>query len=242
MKERLFSFKRFRVSHSRSSIPIGVDGVLIGAWASASGRRILDVGTGCGVIALMLAQRNGSAEIVGIDVDLPSVVEAGENFNASPWGNRLESIDCNVSDVAVRLGNFDAVVSNPPFYNAGVNPEVSSRMHARHQGDLSPESLIRHSVGILNEGGSLSMIVPSEMEVRLVATGEENGFTTSRICRVSHHDGAPFKRTMLEMRKSVGSGVKGEFSEISEDLVLFKPDGEPTDRHRELCGDFYLKF
>ncbi len=242
MKERLFSFKQFRVSHGRSAIPIGVDGVLIGAWAYASGEKILDVGTGCGVIALMLAQRNESAGIIGIDVDIPSVEEARENFVASPWKERLRSIECNVSEVASRLGLFDSVVSNPPFYKAGVDPVLSSRMLARHQGELSPESLIHYSSEFLKEGGTLSMIVPSEMTESLKQIGMQKGFVTTRVCRVAHHEGAPFKRAMVELRKLSGSDGGGRSEEENEELILFNPDGAPSDRHRELCGDFYLKF
>ncbi|MDE5713403.1 MAG: methyltransferase, partial [Muribaculaceae bacterium] len=93
MKDGLFHFKKFSVSHTRSSMKVGVDGVLIGAWASTCAGDILDAGTGCGVIALMLAQRNPDSKVLAIDVDKPSIDEASENFINSPWGDRIEALE-----------------------------------------------------------------------------------------------------------------------------------------------------
>ncbi len=243
MKERLFRFKRFNVSHARSSMPIGVDGVLIGAWASSRGGRVLDVGTGCGVIALMLAQRDGQAVIRGIDVDLPSVEEASMNFINSPWRERL-SVDCVSFCDLDETETYDLIVSNPPFYDAGMKDLDTARKRARHSGELSPESLVCSSESVLSQEGVLSMIVPAETFHPLVSLAADNGLTFARGCFVRDHHGSPEKRVMLEFVKNVPTDLN--FSVDSEPaiqhLTMFESNGEPTPEYRRLCGQFYLKF
>ena len=140
-KERLFRFKRFAVSHSQSAIPVGMDGVLIGAWCSVSqALRVLDAGTGCGLIALMCAQRSAEARITAIDIHPPSVEEAVYNFTTSPWARRLEARLIPFAEFAEK--GFDLIVSNPPFFHAGVSPTLSdARLRARHSGAFGPEAL-----------------------------------------------------------------------------------------------------
>ena len=158
----VFRFRRFAVRHGRSSMRVGTDAVLIGVWADVAGcRRVLDVGTGCGVVALMLAQRAPAAQVTGIDVDAPSVEEAAANFAASPWAGRLraERADVRVyaeclraegreSSVETALANgagkaaavsddkeewkYDCIVSNPPYFTETTLPPQSSRAVARH--------------------------------------------------------------------------------------------------------------
>lgn len=224
-------------------MPIGVDGVLIGAWASSKGGQVLDVGTGCGVIALMMAQRDGKSVIRGIDVDLPSVEEASVNFNNSPWRERL-SADCISFCDLDETEAYDLIVSNPPFYDAGMKDLDTARKRARHSGELSPESLVCCSEAVLRPGGVLSMIVPAEAFHPLVSLAADNGLMFSRGCFVRDHHGSPEKRVMLEFVKKVpaepNSGVDSEPS--IEHLTMFESNGEPTPEYRRLCGQFYLKF
>lgn len=237
MKERLFRFKQFNVSHGRSAIPIGVDGVLVGAWADCRGDRLLDVGTGCGVIALMLAQRNPTAMVDAIDVHRPSVEEAEENFRNSPWSGRLAVKEIPFSALSSSGEKYDRIVSNPPFFNSGVDSCESDRMKARHQGELSPYSLLEAGSGILTEDGRIAMIVPSEMADALTDFAAGKGMTLLRECYVKDHEGSPEKRVLLEF----GNQPHTETG-VTEHLTMFLSSGEPTDRYRRLCGQFYLKF
>lgn len=243
MKERLFKFKQFQVSHSRCALPIGVDAVLIGAWSSVSIGRTLDVGCGCGIISLMVAQRGYSEEVIGIDIDPSSVDEAIENFNNSPWKSRLMAIECNVTEASGRLGYFDSIVSNPPFFNSGISPVESARMQARHQGELSPESLVWYSNELLNDNGILSIILPTEMSENVERVAADLNFNLVRRCKVAHHVGSHFKRTMLEFKKK-DNCLRQDLCNLKEDreLILYEEDGTPTKDHRDLCRDFYLKF
>jgi len=234
MKERLFRFKQFNVSHALSAMPIGVDGVLIGAWARCAGRRILDVGTGCGVIALMMAQRNAGCRITAIDTDSLSVEEAAMNFKKSPWPERLDAVNISFADIRPEDGLYDVIVSNPPYFDSGVDNHESPRTMARHIGELSPEILISRGCCLLSRDGVISMIVPAEMKERLLEVAQVNGLKMERCCSVRDHEGAAVKRVLLEF------GHEGSNEE--RELTMFVDKVTPTSEYRELCGRFYLKF
>lgn len=234
-KERLFRFKRFAVSHSQSAIPVGMDGVLIGAWCSVSqALRVLDAGTGCGLIALMCAQRSAEARITAIDIHSPSVEEAVYNFTTSPWARRLEARLIPFAEFAEK--GFDLIVSNPPFFHAGVSPTLSdARLRARHSGAFGPEALLTQGAKMLSESGRISLIAPAPDENPLCRTAEEAGLYMRRICRVSSVTAHPPVRVLLEASRQPGP------CEITH-LTIHTPDGDFTQAYRTLTHDFYLKF
>ena len=237
MREGKFHFKRFSVSHHRSSMKIGVDAVLIGAWAQGdSPERILDVGTGCGVIAMMMAQRYPGAEVTGIDIDEASIQEARENFRNSEMNERLEAEQIEFpKDIAQFGTTYDLIVSNPPYFDSGVTSPTTSREKARHQSTLSMFSLIQHSRALLTPKGRLSMIFPTEFRKKVMDEAVASGFSLIRECFVRDNEGVAEKRVMMEF------GLDKHIKPEEEHLTLFK-DGNPTEAHRNLCGDFYLKF
>lgn len=237
MNDSLFYFKQFSVAHSRSSMKVGVDGVLVGAWADCQGDSILDVGTGCGIVALMLAQRNPVAQILAIDIDSASVDEAAENFLRSDWAERLESRLAPFSEIACSDELlFDRIVSNPPYFNSGVTDFSTARNVARHQGVLSPSKLLRSAVNILKKDGKLSMVVPSEFCDSLVNEGVNVRLPVSRLCFVKGNPRKPPKRVIMEFSKSFAGNAD------SDTLTMFDTFNNPTEEYLKLCHDFYLKF
>jgi len=134
-----FRFKQFSIKNDASAMKVGTDGVLLGAWARTVSGRVLDVGTGTGLIALMIAQREPSAFITAIDIDAPSVEEASYNFFASPWSERLSSSLC---DFRTMEGCFDQIISNPPFFIDSLKSSDSRRSDARHTDTLSQDDMI----------------------------------------------------------------------------------------------------
>lgn len=243
IKDGKFHFKQFAVCHLSSSMKVGVDGVLVGAWADCNGSKVLDVGTGCGLIALMIAQRNPYAMVSAIDIDEGSVIEAKNNFAYSPWSDRLSCRRVSFSDLIEEAKGkgekFDRIISNPPYFDSGVQILDDPRKLARHYGELSPEVLLRDGKEILSEGGRIAMVLPYELRQRVVEAGQTIGLHLSRCQRVRNHEGAPVKRVLVEF--SHADDYKSEPSE-EQLLTMFKEDGEPTDVYRKLCGDFYLKF
>ena len=239
-----FRFKQFAVNHDHSSMKVGVDGVLIGCWAEASDpMAILDVGTGCGLIALIMAQRYQESKIMGIDVDKASVDEATENVSASTWNDRVIIKEASFSEDFCQIlrqadVKFDLIVSNPPYFNAGVKDAVTPREVARHQGELSPAVILHLSRIIISQGGSVAMVVPCDGSEELEEYALSLGYALKRKCLVRGHEKAPWKRVLLQWQY-VGKRVVAP--EISS-LTLETSPGIPTDEYRTLCKGFYLKF
>lgn len=238
MKERLFRFKQFNVRHELSAMKVGVDAVLLGAWADISGvRSVLDVGTGCGVIALAVAQRTPQASFLGIDIDHPSVLEAEINFKSSPWSSRMATLECSFDDVEKLGKKFDLIISNPPYFDSGVNPTSNSRMRARHIGELSPSALINNTPRLLTESGILAMITPADAEEHLMNCAAANGMSLRRILRVKGTPKGSVKRILTEFCLDCPkSSPKEEF------LTIQLSPEEYTDEYMALTKEFYLKF
>lgn len=243
-----FKFKKFSICHNRSAMKVGVDGVLVGCWTDVSeAGTILDVGTGCGLIALIMAQRQPGALITAVDIDLPSAEEAAHNFAASPWNERLKLIHGSFSkdlydnsDDCDNNLKFDLIISNPPYFNSGITQVNTPRERARHQGELSPASLLNDSISLLNVGGSVAIVIPADYSAVIEDIACSLGYTLTRKCLVRGHAGAPFKRVLLQW-KLFNESVP-EYICCEQMLTLEISSGNPTDDYRRLCKDFYLKF
>lgn len=240
MEHDEFRFKHFSALHGRSSMKIGVDAVLLGAWAGkADAATILDAGTGCGVIALMLKQIHPEAEVLAIDVDEDSVEEAAGNFERSGFSPGLRAKKMSFPTDLKEFGlRFDMIVSNPPYFKSGIENPSTSRERARHQASLSVFSLLESCRSMLNPGGVLAVIIPAVYRDEALEFGRSHGMVPSRECLVRNNPRRPFKRVMMEfMRKEEIPDSSPEM----QSLTLFE-DGEPTSGYKQLCKDFYLKF
>lgn len=244
-----FKFKQFSVEHDRSSLKVGVDAVLIGAWGDVSPVegmanqvvRGLDIGCGCGVIALMMAQRNLSAVIDAIDIDRESVVETIGNFVRSPWNKRLTALQEDAEVFAASKDNFeeyDFIFSNPPFFQSGIKIPHTPRERARHESSLGAAKLIEMASVMLKTTGVLSMIVPIETS-RALSRQEFAGMKKVRECVVADRPGKDPKRVMLSYIKNSRTkdiGFKREY------LFIRDNTGEYSDFYKSLTKDFYLNF
>lgn len=244
----VFRFKQFECAHYGSSMRIGVDAVLLGAWADVSGDAILDAGTGCGVIALMCAQRNRHAIIDAVDIDENSVGEASHNAAQSPWCERISVSNADFSKMTLKC-RYDLIISNPPYFHSGVEAGVSARMTARHEGSLSPLVLLRRGTSMLTDSGRIAMIIPALRADEIITGGEDCGFRLIRRLDVKGNVDAPVKRTLLEFGKKMtgnhgfeGSGRCADERPGNRLLILEEEPGIPTPEYRALCKDFYLYF
>lgn len=257
MENRKFRFKKFECAHESSSMKIGVDAVLLGAWTDLSDvETILDVGTGCGVISLMCAQRNGSCRITAIDIHSGSVSEASRNFINSPWCLRLHAYKLDYRDIKPNRilidseipAKFDLIISNPPYFASGISEISTPRMAARHEGGLSPCLLLEYGRELLNPCGRVDMVVPYERGEGIITQGLHFGYELKRALAIKGHPDAPVKRLLLSFK--IGNNQHNDETErgvyaiksILPEMILETSPGEPTAEHRELCKDFYLKF
>lgn len=237
VEKGVFRFKKFSVRHTRSSMKVGVDGVLLGAWGGVEGNIGLDIGTGCGLIALMAAQRNPEAEITAIDNHQPSVEEAAENFNEADAAGRLKAFYGNVLEFGEKeenAGRFDFILSNPPYFDSGIDRPVTAREQARHQGELTLEKLATVAARMLKKGGRFSLIIPFEFRERITLAAADCGLYPTRICTVADKPGKKPKRIMVEFEKKSGATCAEEL------LYLREENGSYSQAYKSLTDDFYL--
>ena len=229
-----FRFKQFAVEQDDVAMKVGTDGVLLGAWAACDGaKRILDIGTGTGVISLMLAQRNSEAEIHAVEIDEIATKRARSNFDLSPWAERLEVENCAVQEFGADE-KFDLIISNPPYFVDSLLPPDAKRSTARHTHDLSFEELDKAVCRLLADEGRFALILPiTEFEKYLTITQ----LHLARRCDVYPKVGAAIKRVMAEFALHATAEVKHETITIEQDKR-----GDYTDEYRALTKDFYLKF
>lgn len=213
---------------------VGTDGVLLGAWCDVAGvHRVLDVGTGCGLIALMIAQRNQDAVISAIDIDQDAVDEAKTNISNSPWSNRVEAQCLDFNDY-IAQEPFDLIVSNPPFFTEDVMAPDKSRNLARHSVTLTLEQLIIKSKLMLADGGTLAIITPVEQELHIRTCVVKASMSIKRLARVLPVEGAAPKRLLWEL-------VKSPAETVEEQITIRHADASYTQQYIDLTSDFYLK-
>lgn len=234
MSTPTFQFKRFTISHDRCAMKVGTDGVLIGAWAALPEQgRVLDIGTGTGLIALMVAQRSPAVRVLGIDIIPEAVEQARENVAASPFAENVEIHLQSLQDLSVTNERFDAIVCNPPFFEETLLPPDSERRVARHVGTLSFEELVTSAARLLLDNALFSVILPTSTfdNFRLLCFSKGLSLQRSRSVQGTARK-AP--------KRVLATFVKGEATWMQEKpLILNDGDGR-TDDYSALTADFYL--
>jgi len=230
-----FEFKQFTIHQECCAMKVGTDGTLLGAWTSAPAgvRRILDIGTGTGLIALMMAQRFPEAEVIGIDIDSEAVTQATTNVVASPFSNRVRIILANIADFSVEP--FDAIVCNPPFFVDSLTCPDPSRTIARHTGSLTYKTLMQSVKRLLKDDGLFSVVVPVDYRSQLLSEAALAGLILSKECAIKTTPKKTPKRCLMEFRKQPVTLV------VSTIETLEINPGQRSDWYHQLTKDFYLK-
>lgn len=230
-----FRFRQFTISHQRSTLKVGTDALLLGALASLSGKEklILDVGAGCGVIALMLAQRS-PAVIDAIEIDDQSALEAGSNFKRSPWSNRLKSISTSFQYYSVSCNNrYDLIVSNPPFFQNCLLPQEKKSSLAKHNRQLGFDEFLSCTVNVLSSDGSLAVILPvAEAEV-FTEKAAAHGLFLYGSTEIIPIENKPANRKVLHF-----SGKTNPEKVFSRITLRYK-SGKFTEAYKTLTGEFH---
>lgn len=236
----MFRFRQFTVHHGQSSMKVGTDAVLLGAWADLAGAAdILDIGTGCGVIALMAAQRAPGARVTGIDIHRESAEEAAANFGASPFADRLTAVHADLTPFAAVAGSgrgYDCVVSNPPFFSETLTSPDGIRAGARSMAaGLTFDALIAGAVACMPQGGSLQVIVPYREATHILGEATFAGLHLLRRTDVLTKSAAPPRRVLLHWTTHpVTSPI------LHDRICLTDIHGGRSAEYQSLTADFYL--
>jgi len=237
MANDYFKFKQFTIYQNKCAMKVGTDGVLLGAWASVENvDKVLDIGTGTGLIALMLAQRS-NAVIDAIEIDSDACEQAQENVNQSPWAHRIHIIHQPFQDFSkVTTIKYDLIVSNPPYFQNSLTAPQETRAKARHNTELQLTDILHGTLNCLSESGTLSLILPYVEGSLFIVKAAEQGLYCVRKITILPKPGRQPKRLLLEFRK-----IKTPFNE--EQLIIeLNKRHEYSEAYKNLTSDFYLAF
>jgi tRNA1Val (adenine37-N6)-methyltransferase len=216
---------------------VGTDGVLLGAWADvAEAKKILDIGTGSGLIAIMLAQRNDEAQIHGVEIDEPSFVQASQNMAQSPWSDRLQAIPTSIQDFTATTSNrYDLIVSNPPFFTGGNLSYSQDRNSVRHTIKLPHQDLLSAVRKLLSDQGRFALILPYLEGLRFCELAATYQLYCSAMIEVLPKASRPVERLLLEFSRT-------KKDPLVEQLVLQEEENQDRPAaYQALTKAFYLK-
>jgi tRNA1Val (adenine37-N6)-methyltransferase len=235
MANNYFNFKQFTIQQDKAVFKVGTDGVLLGAIADLAGaKRILDIGSGTGVIAIMLAQRS-NADIVAIEPDYGSFVQCLENVNLCKWKDRIKVVNSSLQDYQPDM-KFDLVVSNPPYFSDSLRNPDPGKSAARHNDSLTNDELLNGASGLMAEGGRLQVIMPNVEGNLFIAESFRYGLFCNDILKIKPLPTSEIRRLILTFSRqrlrptekflTIEHGKRHEF----------------TEEYIDLTKDFYLKF
>jgi tRNA1Val (adenine37-N6)-methyltransferase len=235
-RNNFFQFKQFLVIQEKSAMKVGIDGVLLGAWARLNGAvQVLDVGTGTGLVALMAAQRSG-AHFDAVELETDAASEAKANFQGSKWASRIRLSVGAFQDFQSDK-KYDHILSNPPFFENSPKSNDWKRTQARHSDSLSLKELLEKAEPLLSENGKMSLILPADSEVRLFELATALKIFVARLVRVASDETKTAHRILVELSK-----VQGERRIESQFFIRDHATGDYSAAYRELTKEFYLAF
>jgi tRNA1Val (adenine37-N6)-methyltransferase len=233
MSNGYFRFKQFTVWHDRCAMKVGTDGVLLGASVRVEkSRRVLDIGTGTGLVALMIAQRCPAADITAVEIVEEAALQAQSNVDASPWSNRVHVVQSDFKEFASEE-RFDTIVSNPPYFSGSLLPPDKHRTSARHTTELDFTTLLSHAAELLTADGEITLIIPTMILAEVERIGQQFSLHSVRRLSVVTRHGVEPKRTVVTLSFRSGTCEERTLCMEGENRVF-------TDEYRRLVGDFYL--
>ena len=235
MSNNSFTFQKFTIHQDRCAMKVGTDGVLLGAWAHG-GKRILDIGTGTGLVAIMMAQRFADAHVTAVEIDHNAALQACNNANCSPFASRIGIVETNIQNFEVYGTQlFDSIVSNPPFFTDSLKNPDSQRATARHADTLPYRDLFTAVKRLLAEDGEFSAIIPSNCLTSFIAEAYLAHLVPIRRLAIRTTPRKQPKRLLVSF-----GHTSSESNATNEEQCLMNADGSRSDWYINLTSDFYL--
>ena len=230
-------FKQFKVAHDRCSTRVTTDSVVLGAWADCKGAsRILDVGTGSGVVAMMLAQRNKTADVVGVEIDAEAAAQAKDNALFSPFADRVSVEHVDVQSYARRCEDrYELIVCNPPFFSGGTLTRTTPRFAVRNTQKLSHGDLLSSFRSLLTDEGRAVVVLPYIEGLRFSELARSYGLYPVRILQLRPEDEQPIERLVIQLERKRQEPIR-------YDLVMQYEGGAPTRQFKRLTKAFYTEY
>jgi len=237
MPNDYFKFKQFTVFQDKCAMKVGTDGVLLGAWANCiNAKTVLDIGTGTGLIALMIAQRC-NAKIDAVEIDEHAVIQASENVANSLWNDRINVIHQSFQDfINHSERKYSLIVSNPPYFQNSMVAPDHKRANARHNSELQLDEIIAGATRLLTDDGILSVILPYIEGTLFIVKASQKGLYCNRQTKVLPKPGREPKRLLLEFMKTKKPLVEQEI------IIELNKRHSYSDAYKNLTKDFYLSF
>lgn len=240
MDSPLFRCKKFHVNQSGAAHPIGTDSILIGAWADLTDvQNVLDIGTGTGIIALIMAQRLSQHQVDykvdAVEIDTQSAQCAKGNFESSVWHKHLTINAVSIQEFTKNrpLGCYDLIISNPPFFNNSLLSPNLERQQARSTVTLNFEDLLNVVLALLSPKGRFCVILPTVEGRQLYEMAACMGLYYTAITAVTGKEGKPTERLMIQLERN-------PYFHRKDRLVIYGLDGKHTKDYQDLTKDFYL--
>lgn len=235
-----FHCKEFSLNHTKSSMKIGTDSILLSSLTpQQNSKKILDIGTGCGIIALCMAQKYPNSQITAIDIDKNSIEEASDNFKKSKYNARLLAQEIDLKTFTrIREERFDLIVTNPPYFISSLESPYNNRNKARHTISLNFQDLIQSAERLLSKCGILSLILPTIESQIFEAIAIEKGIQTIYKANIYSKPGKECERIVLHLQKKQESTNNTNIKE--EIIILRNPDNTPSQIYKNLIKDYLL--
>lgn len=232
-----FTFKQFFIAHDCCGMKVGTDSILLGAWSALSGneKHILDIGTGSGLLALMMAQRS-IAMIDAVEIDDKAALQAQTNFIASPWAERLSLHAMDIAQFVQQPRNylFDLIITNPPYYPSGVDCRDEQRSNARYTVLLSHEKLLCYSYHLATPAGRLALVFPYSYQEAFLVQAQKQGWYLEQQLDIQEREDLTPRLSAMLLGKSPSQSK-------SNTLIIRQGQGCYSTNFRQLTQDFYVK-
>ena len=242
MGRGIFRFKQFAINQDKCAMKVGTDSVLLGSWCKVNNKhKILDIGSGTGILSLMLAQRASDSIIDAIEIDNNAYLQSVENINNSPWKNRINIFNNSFQAFAEKSScKYDLIISNPPYFENSLKSDCHKRTTARHTDSLSYEDLLSNAVDLLAENGIIALVYPIESHEKIKTIAKSLSLKFNDILFVKGNHSGKVKRVLAELTNQIDNTLSSD--DFNNNILVIESQRHIyTQEYIGLTKDFYLK-